>query len=99
MYDLLIAGKKLTKAEEQKVKLAAKNLFKKLSENKKNLLVVDWYKDDMPREKVKDAITTSLDADLPESYDKESFQAKIMLLLNHFMDMAIQGYGWIANAA
>lgn len=99
MYDLLIAGKKLTKAEEQKVKLAAKNLFKKLSENKKSLLVVDWYKDDMPREKVKDAITTSLDADLPESYDKESFQAKIMLLLNHFMDMAIQGYGWIANAA
>lgn len=99
MYDLLIAGKKLTQAEEQKVKLAAKNLFKKLSENKKNLLVVDWYKDDMPREKVKDAITTSLDADLPESYDKESFQAKIMLLLNHFMDMAIQGYGWIANAA
>ena len=99
MYDLLIAGKKLTKAEEQKVKLAAKNLFKKLSENKKSLLVVDWYKDDMPREKVKDAITTSLDADLPESYDKESFQAKISLLLNHFMDMAIQGYGWIANVA
>lgn len=99
MYDLLVAGKKLTQAEEQKVKLAAKNLFKKLSENRKNLLVVDWYKDDMPREKVKDAITTSLDADLPESYDKESFQAKIMLLLNHFMDMAIQGYGWISNAA
>lgn len=99
MYDLLIAGKKLTQEEEQKVKLAAKNLFKKLSENKKTLLVVDWYKDDMPREKVKDAITTSLDADLPDSYDKESFQAKIMLLLNHFMDMAIQGYGWISNAA
>lgn len=98
MYDLLIAGKKLTQAEEQKVKLAAKNLFKKLSENKKTLLVVDWYKDDMPREKVKDAITTSLDADLPDSYDKESFQAKISLLLNHFMDMAIQGYGWVAAA-
>lgn len=47
----------------------------------------------------KDAITTSLDADLPESYDKESFQAKISLLLNHFMDMAIQGYGKIANVA
>jgi len=96
MYDMLIAGKRLTVAEEQKVKLAAKNLFKKLSENKKTLLVVDWYKDDMPREKVKDVITTSLDADLPESYDKESFQSKISLLMNHFMDMAIQGYGWIA---
>lgn len=99
MYDLLIAGKKLTQAEEQKVKLAAKNLFKKLSENRESLLVVDWYKDDMPRERVKDAISDSLDADLPDSYDKPSFQAKISLLLNHFMDMAIQGYGWIANAA
>lgn len=99
MYDLLVAGKKLTKAEEQKVKLAAKNLYKKLSENRKNLLVVDWYKDEMPREKVEDAIRTSLDEDLPESYDKESFQSKITLLLNHFIDMAIQGYGWIAKAS
>ncbi len=99
MYDLLIAGKKLTQAEEQKVKLAAKNLFKKLSENRKSLLVVDWYKDDMPREKVKNAIQSSLDADLPDSYDKESFQSKITLLMNHFIDMAIQGYGWIANVA
>ena len=99
MYDLLIAGKKLTKAEEQKVKLAAKNLYKKLSENRKSLLVVDWYKDEMPREKVEDAIRTSLDEDLPESYDKESFQSKITLLLNHFVDMAIQGYGWIGEAS
>ncbi len=99
MYDLLIAGKKLTHAEEQKVKLAAKNLFKKLSDNRKSLLVVDWYKDEMPREKVEDAIRTSLDADLPDSYDKESFQSKITLLLNHFIDMAIQGYGWIGRIA
>lgn len=99
MYDLLIAGKKLTKAEEQKVKLAAKNLYKKLTENRKSLLVVDWYKDEMPRERVEDAIRTSLDEDLPDSYDKESFQSKITLLLNHFVDMAIQGYGWIAEAA
>ncbi len=99
MYDLLIVGKKLTKSEEQRVKLAAKNLFKKLSENRKSLLVVDWYKDEMPRGKVEDAIRTSLDEDLPESYDKESFQSKIKLLLNHFIDMAIQGYGWIGKVA
>ena len=48
VYDLLIADKRLTKAEEQKVKLAAKNLYKKLTENKKKLFVVDWYKDDKP---------------------------------------------------
>ena len=96
IFDLLIAGKRLTKEEEQKVKLSAKNLFKKLTEEKKELLVVDWYKDEQPRAKVKTAIETSLDADLPVSYDKETFAAKIQLLLTHFIDMAVQGYGWVA---
>lgn len=99
MYDLLIAGKKLTQAEEQSVKLAAKNLYKKLSDNRSELLVVDWYKDDQPRERVKDAIQISLNDDLPMSYDKDSFQSKTSLLMNHFIDMAIQGYGWIARAS
>ena len=95
VYDLLVRGKKLTKTEEQKVKLAAKNLFKKLTTEKDELLVVDWYKDDQPRLKVKSAIECALNEDLPESYDKEAFESKINLLLNHFIDMAIQGYGWI----
>ena len=95
IYDLLIAGKKLTREEEQKVKLSAKNLFKKLSEAKKELMVVDWYKDEQPRAKVKSAIEESLDADLPRSYDKETFSAKTNLLLTHFIDMAVQGYGWV----
>ena len=99
LFDLLIAGKKLTQAEEQRVKLAAKNLYKKLTKNRSSLLVVDWYKDDKPKEKVKDAIIESLDADLPESYDKEVFQSKTNLLLNHFVDMAVQGYGWISDVA
>ena len=41
IFDLLIAGKKLANAEEQKVKLSAKNLFKKLSEEKSGLMVVE----------------------------------------------------------
>jgi type I restriction enzyme R subunit len=69
-----------------------------LKQLKDKLLVVDWYKDDKPREMVKDAIRDSLNEDLPPCYDKPSFQAKITLLLNHFIDMAVQGYGWIANA-
>lgn len=97
MYDLLIKGKKLSKAEEQKVKLAAKNLYKKLTTERDNLLVVDWYKDEQPKLKVKHAIEDSLNNDLPESYDKEIFNSKINLLLNHFIDMAVQAYGWIAN--
>lgn len=97
MYDLLIKGKKLSKVEEQKVKLAAKNLYKKLTTERDNLLVVDWYKDEQPKLKVKHAIEDSLNNDLPESYDKEIFNSKINLLLNHFIDMAVQAYGWIAN--
>ena len=93
---MLIAGKKLTKDEEQKVKLSAKNLFKKLTAEKTELLVVDWYKDEQPRAKVKTAIETSLDADLPVSYDKETFAAKINLLLTddeaiHEMNMRFRG--------
>jgi len=96
VYDLLIQGKKLTKAEEQKVILAAKNLYQKLKAEKARVMVVDWYKDEQPRQKVLDLIKMSLDKDLPESYDKETFDMKSHLLLNHFIDMAIQGYGWVA---
>lgn len=96
MYDLLIRGRKLTKEEEKKVKLAAKNLYKKLTEDKAKLLVVDWYKDEQPKLRVRKAIEYTLNEDLPPSYDKDAFDSKISLLLNHFIDMAIQGYGWIA---
>lgn len=96
IYDLLIAGKRLNKADEQRVKLSAKNLFKKLSSEKAELMVVDWYRDEQPRAKVRTAIEQSLDIDLPAPYDKETFAAKTNLLLTHFIDMAIQGYGWVA---
>ena len=94
IYDLLIQGRKLTKAEEQKVILASKNLFQKLKAEKENLMVVDWYKDEQPKQKVFDFIQLSLDSDLPDSYDKKSFNEKTNVLLNHFVDMAINGYGW-----
>ena len=97
IFDLLIAGKKLTKDEEQKVKLSAKNLYKKLFDNRNNLLVVDWYKDEQPIAKLKYEVELSLNDDLPESYDKVSFDSKVSLLMNHFMDMAVQGYGWIGS--
>lgn len=99
IFDLLIKGKDLTKAEEQKVVLSAKNLFKKLNENRNGLFVADWYKDEQPKAKVKDAIMETLDADLPDSYNKEVFVVKTDLLLNHFIDMAVQGYGWVGSVA
>lgn len=99
IFDLLTIGKKLSQADEQKVKLSAKNLFKKLNDNRKELLVVDWYKDEQPKAKVKTLVEVSLNEDLPSSYDKESFRSKIDLLMNLFVDMAVQGYGWISAVA
>jgi type I restriction enzyme R subunit len=96
IYDLLIEDKILTKAELQKVKLAAKNLYQKLVEKKDELMVIDWYKDDQPVQKVRYVIQTTLNTDLPMSYDKSVFNAKTDLLLNHFIDMAVQGYGWVS---
>lgn len=93
---MLRSGRKLTKTEEQKVILASKNLYQKLQENKERVMVVDWYKDEQPRLKVLTLIQTSLNNDLPMSYDPEVFKAKANLLLNHFVDMAVQGYGWTA---
>lgn len=96
IYDLLIQDKKLTKAEEQKVILAAKNLYQKLLAEKDNFMVVDWYKDEQPRKKVFSLIQVSLNNDLPESYDRVSFVDKTNLIMNHFIDMAVQGYGWVS---
>lgn len=95
IYDLLSQDRKLTKAEEQKVILAAKNLYKKLLEEKDKVMVVDWYKDEQPRKKVFSLIQLSLNTDLPESYDRIAFNDKTNLLMNHFVDMAVQGYGWV----
>ena len=97
IYDLLIEGKKLTKEEEQNVKLSAKNLYKKLTREKSELMVVDWYKDEQPVARVRNAIETSLNEDLPLTYDRATFLAKIDLLLKRFIDMAVRGFGWIAS--
>lgn len=34
------------------------------------------------------------DLDLPNSYDKDLFAMKTDLLMAHFTDMAVLGYGW-----
>ena len=96
IFDLLRSGKKLTKAEEQEVILASKNLYQKLLAEKDRVMVVDWYKDEQPRHQVFALIQTSLNDDLPMSYDPVSFNDKTHLLFDHFVDMAVQGYGWVA---
>ena len=80
----------------QEIIAAAKNLYHKLVAEKERIMVIDWYKDEQPKQKVVSLIKTSLNEDMPESYDKPAFDDKTTLLLNHFIDMAVQGYGWLA---
>ncbi|TVQ20496.1 MAG: DUF3387 domain-containing protein, partial [Bacteroidetes bacterium] len=50
LFDLIRqTNKNLTKKEEQLVKLAAKDLLKRLKEEKDKLLVTDWYKDEVAK--------------------------------------------------
>ena len=80
------------------LKLSAKNLFSKLMDNRSSLLIVDWYKDEQPSAKLKYEVELSLNEDLRDSYDKAAFDSKVSLLMNRFVDMAVQGYGWSGSA-
>lgn len=91
IYDLLIKDKKLTKDETQKVKLAAKDLFLKITKEKEDLFVVDWYKDAQPKQKVLNVINEVLDKNLPASYDQQIFSTKANSILSLFIDKTIQG--------
>lgn len=91
IFDLLVSGKKFNKQEELKVKLASKNLYNKLKDNKDKLLVVDWFKDVQPLTIVKSTIADELDHDLPISYDKKTFEEKTNLIVSLLIDKTIQG--------
>ena len=78
--------------EEKKVKLAAKNLYNTLIENKKELFVVDWQNDPTPREKVRSKIISVLNEYLPESYDRIIFQTKSDIIFEHIVEQATMGY-------
>lgn len=75
LYDILKKDK-MTKAEEIKVKNAAKHLLRRLIEEKPKVLIQDWFKDSQSRNRVQAVIQEVLDKELPESYEKEMFQEK-----------------------
>ena len=95
LFDVL-KKEKMTKAEEIKVKNAAKHLLKRLVEEQPKVLVQDWFKDTQTQAKVKSAIEDVLDEDLPNSYDKELFQQKTKQLFGMIFDYASRGFKWAA---
>ena len=95
IFDLLRKDK-LTKAEEQKVKLAAKELYNTLLAKKEELFIVGWQNDPQPMERVHATILESLNQHLPDSYDREVFASKSDVIYNFIVDQARTGYAWVA---
>jgi len=96
IYDLL-CKESMTKAEEQKVRLAAKALLKRLTEEQPKVLVQDWYKDSQTRLAVRDQVGAILDQYLPEdSYNKELFIEKRDKVFELTLDLAINHQRWTA---
>ncbi|MDD2830230.1 MAG: type I restriction endonuclease subunit R [Sulfuricurvum sp.] len=95
LYDVL-KKEKLTKAEEQKVKLAAKHLITRLKEGQPKVLVQDWWKDTQSKEIVRDTVRKVLNEDLPESYDRVIFNEKSENVFEMILGFAAQGQRWAA---
>lgn len=95
LFDLLKKDG-LSKEENKKVKLAAKKLYETLTEKKKELFIVGWYNDPQPKEKVKNNIVTVLNTSLPECYEKDIFNDKTNIILNHIIEQSMAGYNWVA---
>ena len=90
IFDLL-KKENLTKDEEQKVKLAAKNLLHRLKEEKPTVLINDWYKDTQTKAQVQAAIKKVLNDSLPETYDREIYSSKCDVVFDHFFMIAQNG--------
>ena len=96
LFDLLRKDK-LTKNEEQQVKISAKKLYNSLIEKKNEILTVDWYKDKQPKTKVQDLVRDILNENLPQSNDWVIFKEKLEVVFNHILDRAMTGSDYIAT--
>jgi len=96
IYDLLCKDN-MTKADEKRVRMAAKVLLNRLTEEKPKVLVQDWYKDSQTRLFVRDEVGSVLDKYLPEdSYDKDLFIQKRDKVYELTLDLAINHQRWAA---
>lgn len=95
LFDL-IKKDKMTKDEEQKVRLAAQSLLRRLREGIPPVLVQDWFKDGQSRKRVRSAVEEVLDEQLPKSYDRAVFTEKCNQVFETMLNYAAQGVKWAA---
>lgn len=82
IFDLL-KREKLSKAEKQKVKLAAQTLLKRLRDARDTVLIREWYKHQQSQEQVRREIQVILHGTLPETYGNDLFDEKTDLIFQH----------------
>lgn len=93
LFDLM-KKVKMTKAEEQALKNAAKRLLQRLKEEKPVVLVQDWHKDQQSQSRVKTAIEEVLDKNLPANYDRLTFKQVCDRIYNLIFERASLGLAW-----
>ncbi|MDQ3634156.1 MAG: type I restriction endonuclease subunit R [Acidobacteriota bacterium] len=89
-FDLL-KKEKMTKDEEQKVKLAAKSLLSRLREEHPRVLVQNWHLDSQSKTQVSSVVESVLHNNLPESYDRRIFKEKCDIVFDTMIDYANRG--------
>jgi type I restriction enzyme R subunit len=95
LFDILKKDK-MTKDEEQKVKLAAKSLLHRLLEAHPKVLVQDWWKDRQTQNSVRKEVEQVLDSNLPETYDRTLFNQTCDRVFNLIVDFSSQRRKWAA---
>lgn len=95
IFDLLKKDK-LTKDEEQRVKLAAKALLERIQRPMPRLFVQDWDKDTQSKIQVRSTVEQVLNETLPESYDRAVFTEKCNRVFDLMLDYASQKRKWAA---
>ena len=96
IFDLLKKSK-LTKTEEQRVKLAAKALLRRLKSEPPPVLIQNWHMDVRSTKRVRRVVEEILDKELPESYDTALFREKCDHLLDSMVEYAHQGRKWLGE--
>lgn len=90
LFDLLKKDK-MSAAETQQVKLAAKSLLNRLLEQQPKVLVQDWHRDDQSKRKVKAVVEEILNDNLPDSYTRVIFTEKCDTVFNLIYSRANTG--------
>ncbi|MEO6751716.1 MAG: hypothetical protein ABIP85_08055 [Chthoniobacteraceae bacterium] len=95
IYDLLKKAK-MTKAEEQRVKLASRALLKRLKMGTPKIPVQEWFKDSQSKEPVQPAVKEVLNEPLPKTHDRAVFNEKCKSVFDLMIDCASDGRKWAA---